>query len=85
MRAVNHLLNWYRATGEEAPGHAQLPRIPKRLVDVLSREEIQAMEDAAQTERDKLIIRLLADTGMRVGELVALRSQPLCEGAREGQ
>lgn len=27
------------------------------------------MEAAAPTERDKLIIRVLADTGMRVGEL----------------
>jgi len=39
---------------------------------VLSRDEIQAMEDAAVTERDKLIVRLLADTGIRVGELVRL-------------
>ena len=31
------------------------------------------MEDAAQTERDKLVVRTLADTGIRVGELVALR------------
>lgn len=51
---------------------AQVPRLPKQLVDVLSREEIQAMEDGAQTERDKLIVRTLADTGVRVGELVAL-------------
>src|SRR5215471_2551186 len=35
------------------------------------------MEDAAQTERDKLIVRTLADTGIRVGELVALRPSDL--------
>ena len=31
------------------------------------------MEDAADTERDKLVVRLLADTGIRLGELLALR------------
>lgn len=31
------------------------------------------MEEAAKTERDALIVRLLADTGIRVGELVGLR------------
>ena len=63
---------WVRLEGEPIAVKAQLPRLPKQLVDVLSREEIQAMEDAAQTERDKLIVRTLADTGVRVGELVAL-------------
>jgi integrase len=29
--------------------------------------------DAADTERDKLVVRLLADTGIRLGELRALR------------
>ncbi len=36
---------------------------------MLSREEIQRLEGAAGSERDELIIRLLADTGMRVGKL----------------
>jgi site-specific recombinase XerD len=31
------------------------------------------MEDAARNERDKLIVRLLADAGLREGELVGLR------------
>lgn len=43
------------------------------VLDVLSREEITRLEMAAPTERDRMIIRLLADTGIRVGELCALR------------
>jgi len=39
-------------------------------VDVLSREDIRALEDAAPTERDKLIVRILADTGVRPRELL---------------
>ena len=40
------------------------------------------MEHAARTERDKLIIRLLADTGLRVGELLGLRTNDLVEQNR---
>jgi hypothetical protein len=39
-----------------------------------SREEIERLEDTARSERDKLIIRVFGDTGMRVGELVRLRT-----------
>jgi hypothetical protein len=49
---------------------------------VLSREEITAMEDAAATERDKLIVRVLADTGIRVGEMVNLTVHDLIERDR---
>ncbi len=76
-RTVSQFLKWCAAEGEVAPGRPQLPRLPRRVVDVLSRDEIAAMEHAMPTERDQLIIRLLADTGMRVGELCALRPEDL--------
>jgi integrase len=44
---------------------------------VLSRDETQALEDVAVTERDKLIVRILGDTGIRVGELVNLTTHDL--------
>jgi integrase/recombinase XerC/integrase/recombinase XerD len=71
MRAINSFLAW--AQGEGSGARARLPSMRKRVLDTLSREEIQALEDAAATERDKLIVRVLADTGMRLGELLALR------------
>ena len=37
----------------------------------------QRLEDAAKTERDKLVVRVLADTGIRVGELATLRPTDL--------
>lgn len=49
----------------------------KRALDTLSRDEVQAMEDAANTERDKPVVRVLADTGMRLGELLALRASAI--------
>lgn len=41
-----------------------------------------AFEDVAATERDKLIIRVLADTGARVGELLGLQLNDLVERNR---
>src|SRR5262245_61997671 len=81
-RAINHFLSWAKKEGEQVDARAQLPKLPKRLVEVLSREEVQQMEHAARTERDKLIIRILADTGLRVGELLGLRTNDLVEQNR---
>lgn len=71
-RSIRQFLAWCEREGEPVSGRPQLPRLPRRVLDVLSREEIDALEAAAPTERDRLLIRLLADTGMRVGELCAL-------------
>jgi integrase/recombinase XerD len=84
LRPVNQMLAWARGNGEEAGnGHAQLPKLPRRDIDVLSREEIDRLEDAARTERDKLMVRVLADTGVRVGELVKLTTSDLIERDRK--
>ncbi|MGO8863404.1 MAG: tyrosine-type recombinase/integrase [Acidimicrobiales bacterium] len=73
VRAVRQFLAWAERQGEGVSGaRPQLPRLPRRVVEVLSREEIDEIEAAAPTERDKIIVRLLADTGMRVSELCGL-------------
>jgi site-specific recombinase XerD len=77
VRAVRQFLKWAAKEGEAVKGRPQLPRLTRRVLDVLSREEIERLEDAAPTERDKLIIRLLADTGIRVGELCGLRPEDI--------
>lgn len=78
VRSVNSFLAWAAREGEvDADTRPQLPKLGRRLLEVLSREEIQAMEDVAKTERDKLIVRVLADTGIRLGELVGLRTSDL--------
>jgi integrase/recombinase XerD len=82
-RAVRLLLTWARREGEEVSGLPQLPKLPRRVVEVLSREEIRTMEDAAASERDKLVVRVLADGGLRVGELVALRCDDILHRDRE--
>jgi integrase len=73
IRAIRVFLNWAKVPkGDYEPVH-----VPHRLVDTLTAQEIDRMENAASTERDKLIIRVLADTGARVGELAGLRPKDL--------
>ncbi len=83
VETVNWWLRWLAAEGEtKTIAKAAVPRRPERVLDVLSREEVQLLEDAAGNERDKLMVRLLADTGTRVGELLALRITDLVERDR---
>src|SRR5256886_1268484 len=70
MSAINRFLKWCSEEGELAALRGPEPKVGRRILDVLSREEIRQIEDAAVTDRDKLIVRVLADTGIRVGELL---------------
>lgn len=73
VRALRGFLNWCRKEEETVTQHQPpLPRLKRRDLDVLSRDEIERLEDAATNERDRLIIRVLGDTGMRAAELCAL-------------
>jgi hypothetical protein len=49
--------------GEIDQLRAQVPKLPRRVLDVLSRQDIDRLEEVAHLERDKVILRLLADTG----------------------
>lgn len=82
LRHINVFLKWSAKRGG-APVMAQMPRAVKHEVEVLTREEIEQMETAVPSERDKLIVRLAADTGMRLGELVGIRVDDLRTDGRE--
>jgi integrase len=82
VRNVNLFLGWCRREGEIGDVRAQAPKLPRRVLDVLTREEIDRLEEAAVSERDKVIVRLLADTGIRASELLGLRSADLVEQGR---
>ena len=53
------------------------------MVETLSREEIDRLEDAASSERDKLVVRVLGDTGLRASELLGLRVKDLIQRDRQ--
>jgi hypothetical protein len=58
---VRLFLTWAEREGEAVHAKPQLPRRPRLHKDALSREQIQRMEDALPSERDKLIVRLFGD------------------------
>ena len=78
LRSVNVWASWAESEGH-LQGHARavMPKAQREVIEVLTREEIDRMEAAATTPRDKLIVRVLADTGIRVSELVELRMSDL--------
>jgi site-specific recombinase XerD len=45
------------------------PKVPKRILPSLSREEVELTIDRAKTSRDKAIISLFAESGLRLSEL----------------
>lgn len=74
LRAINVCLSWAEKRHKGNGARVKLYKLKRPRYDVLSRDEIARIEAAAERERDRLIVRLLADTGMRVGELVGLRT-----------
>ena len=80
MRAFRR---WAETEGEITERvRVPMKKLPRQLLEVLSSEEIRRMEDAARSERDELLVRTLADTGIRLGELLGLRAGDVVETSR---
>jgi integrase/recombinase XerD len=71
-RGVNLMLGWANRRGDMAAVRmfTNAPETPK--FDLLTRSEIAALVKQADTPRDRLIVRILSDTGCRLGELLNL-------------
>jgi integrase len=82
-RPVRQMLAWARREGEVVEGQPQLPRRPKPVRNILSREEIDRLERAVVHERDKVIIRVFADCGVRLKELTGLREADVLRSGRQ--
>lgn len=78
VKTVNAFLNWLRSQGQEATGVGRKPKLPERELEVLSKQEVDAMLKLATT-RDRLIVQLLYDSGIRASELVGLRVRDLVQ------
>jgi integrase/recombinase XerD len=82
-RTVRAFLRWAEGEGEISEKvKVPMKKLPRQLLEVLSQEEIRRMEVAAGSERDELLVRTLADTGIRLGELLGLRAGDLVETGR---
>ena len=82
-RPVRQMLAWAREEGEQVKGQPQLPRRPKPLRDVLSRDKIDRLEKALPTDRDRVLLRVFADCGPRLEEVARLRTTDVVRAGRE--
>ena len=83
VRPVRLLLSWASREGEDVRAKPQLPRCSKPLRDVLSRSEIELLENVVSSERDKLIIRIFGDCGLRLDELTQLKPDGIIRSGRQ--
>jgi len=83
LRPVRLLLNWAIREGENVLAKPQLPRREKPVRDVLKRDEIDRLEAALPNERDRLIIRIFGDCGLRLDELTRLKSTDIVRSGRQ--
>lgn len=83
VQPVRQMLNWAAAVGEQVKAKPQLPTRSKPLRDVLTREEIDLLERSAVTERDKLIIRVFGDCGLRLEELTNLAATDIVRSGHQ--
>jgi site-specific recombinase XerD len=83
QRTVRVFLDWLVEEQRLVKFKIKAPKAPKRLLVTLTREEIDHMEAAAVDERDRLILRVLADTGVRLSELLGLRREDLYENTHD--
>ncbi len=83
VRPLRQMLTWASSVGEDVKAKPQLPQTSPPLRDVLTRDEIDRMEAAVPTERDKLIIRVFGDCGLRREELTQLRPEDIARSGRQ--
>jgi integrase/recombinase XerD len=83
VRPVRLMLTWAGREGEDVVAKPQLPRRSKPVRDVLTRTEIDQLERVVASERDKLIIRLFGDCGLRLEELSRLQAGDIIRSGRQ--
>ena len=84
LRAVRQLLSWAKKgklVGADL--RVQGVKVPRTIKDTLSWPEIDRLEDAADNERDKLLVRVLGSTGMRLNELLSLTAGDLVKNGHD--
>jgi site-specific recombinase XerD len=86
LRGCRQFIKW---AGKRVPEGTSVPhtKVPKQdLQDkVLSRREMSALIDATITSRDRALLDLLCNTGLRLGEALALTVDDLVDRGRQGR
>jgi integrase len=83
VRPVRQMLTRAIRMGDNVAAKPQLPKLSMPLLDTLTRDEIDLMERVLDSERDKLIIRIFGDCGLRLEELMQLRPGDITRSGRQ--
>jgi integrase/recombinase XerD len=83
VRPVRQMLTWATRMGEDVPAKPQLPKLSLPMRETLTRDEIDLMERVVDSERDKLIIRVFGDCGLRLDELTQLTPNEIVRSGRQ--
>ncbi|SIP91815.1 Site-specific recombinase XerD [Domibacillus enclensis] len=63
---------YHVANKESSHHHILKVKAPKRVLQILSKDKIQMLLEATTNTRDRLLIHLLFETGLRIGEALSL-------------
>lgn len=77
---LNAIKTFLKTADNHDTDNIKLPKIEKSLPKVLSIEEVKQLINSAENKRDMLIIRLLYSTGIRVSELIKLKTNSIENG-----
>ena len=75
-RAIRALCNWATKEGylQDSPiSKVDVPNVEKRILPSLTPEQVDFLIEQAETLRDKAMVSLFADSGMRLSELASIR------------
>ena len=76
-RAIRAFCNWAVKEGhltENPLVKVDVPKIKKRILPSLMPEQVEYLIEQAETLRDKAMVSLFADSGMRLSELASIRA-----------
>jgi site-specific recombinase XerD len=71
------------ARGKPQPRRAVTLKAPKKLPRVLTAGEVRAILDACDHLRDRFLLALMWDSGVRIGEALGLRHEDIAAAERE--
>ena len=75
-RAMKVFCNWLHRSTKIAKNPISLvdrPKVSKRVLPVMTKEQLATLTDAADNPRDVCILRLLFDSGCRLAEVVGIK------------
>jgi integrase/recombinase XerC len=79
-RAIRALCNWAEKEGLVADNpikHIDVPKIKSRVLPSLTEDEVHYLIGEADSARDRAIISLFADSGMRLSELTNVKTKDI--------